>query len=81
MNVFRSHVRWLLILWTFVISAIAYLDRGNISIAGRVLKQEFRRDHVQLERSDAVTTRIASLKYDGNLRHPERTADEQAPRV
>jgi ACS family glucarate transporter-like MFS transporter len=32
----------------FVISAVAYLDRVNISIAGRSIEQEFHLDHVRL---------------------------------
>jgi predicted CDP-diglyceride synthetase/phosphatidate cytidylyltransferase len=30
-----SHVRWLLVIRMFIVSAIAYLDRVNISIAGK----------------------------------------------
>jgi hypothetical protein len=30
----RQRIRWILIFWMFVVSAIAYLDRVNISIAG-----------------------------------------------
>lgn len=33
--------RWLLIFWMFVISAIAYLDRVNISIAVGMIEQDF----------------------------------------
>src|ERR1700722_8435998 len=29
-----SHTRWLLVFWLFVLSAVAFLDRVNISIAG-----------------------------------------------
>src|ERR1700693_66893 len=29
-----SHVRWLLVFWLFILSAVSYLDRANISIAG-----------------------------------------------
>ena len=32
----------------FVISAIAYLDRVNISIAGHSIQQEFHLDNIQL---------------------------------
>ncbi len=39
-------MRWLLIFWMFVISAIAYLDRVNISIAGVVMEREYHLDHV-----------------------------------
>lgn len=34
-------IRWLLIAWTFVISAIAYLDRVNLSIAGKAIQTEY----------------------------------------
>ena len=44
----RSHVRWWLIIWMFVISAIAYLDRVNISIAGTFMEREYHIDHVKL---------------------------------
>jgi ACS family glucarate transporter-like MFS transporter len=48
MNPFRNHVRWFLIFWMFVISAIAYLDRVNISIAGTSMEREYGFDHVKL---------------------------------
>jgi ACS family glucarate transporter-like MFS transporter len=41
-------MRWLLIFWIFVISAIAYLDRVNVSITGRAIATEFHLDNVQL---------------------------------
>src|SRR5512138_176538 len=47
-NLPRSNTRWLLIFWMFVISAIAYLDRVNISIAGRSIQQEFKLDNIRL---------------------------------
>jgi ACS family glucarate transporter-like MFS transporter len=47
-TLFRNHVRWLLIGWMFAISAIAYLDRVNISIAGRSIQEEFHLDNIQL---------------------------------
>lgn len=43
-----SHIRWLLIAWIFIISAIAYLDRVNISIAGPAIAREFHLTNVQL---------------------------------
>ena len=43
-----SHIRWLLISCIFVISAIAYLDRVNISIAGPAIVREFDLTNVQL---------------------------------
>jgi ACS family glucarate transporter-like MFS transporter len=43
-----SQVRWLLIFWLFVLSAVAYLDRVNISIAGSLLANEFHLSKIQL---------------------------------
>jgi ACS family glucarate transporter-like MFS transporter len=43
-----SYIRWNLILWLFVLSAVAYLDRVNISIAGKILATEFHLSNVQL---------------------------------
>ncbi|HLN02929.1 MAG TPA: MFS transporter [Bryobacteraceae bacterium] len=44
----RARIRWVLIFWMFVVSAIAYLDRVNISIAGTTIAQEFHLNKVQL---------------------------------
>src|SRR3954454_21942505 len=44
----RSHVRWSLILWLFVLSAVAFLDRVNISIAGGSLASAYHLSNVQL---------------------------------
>src|SRR5512142_2723752 len=44
----RLRFRWVLIGWMFAISAIAYLDRVNISIAGRAIQQEFGLDNLRL---------------------------------
>ena len=41
-------IRWVLIGWIFVISAIAYLDRVNISIAGRQIASEYGLTDIQL---------------------------------
>ena len=43
-----THVRWLLIFWMFVISAIAFLDRVNISVAGTSIAHEYGFDLVKL---------------------------------
>ena len=45
---FATRIRWVLILWMFVISAIAYLDRVNISIAGPAIQSEFHLDNNHL---------------------------------
>jgi len=47
-NPAHGRTRWILIVWMFAISAIAYLDRVNISIAGSYIEQEFQLSHIQL---------------------------------
>src|SRR5215831_9217537 len=47
-NLLYGRVRWVLIFWMFAISAIAYLDRVNISIAGSFIQKDFHLDNVQL---------------------------------
>src|SRR5580700_5044639 len=42
-----SSVRWLLIGWLFVLSAVAFLDRVNLSIAGGALSAEYHLSNVQ----------------------------------
>jgi ACS family glucarate transporter-like MFS transporter len=44
----HGRIRWILVGWMFLISSIAYLDRVNISIAGRSIQQEFHLDNIQL---------------------------------
>jgi ACS family glucarate transporter-like MFS transporter len=44
----RGRLRWLLVAWMFAISATAYLDRVNISIAGPILQKEFGLSNTQL---------------------------------
>jgi MFS transporter, ACS family, glucarate transporter len=41
-------IRYLLVTWLFVLSAVAYLDRTNISIAGIQIGKEFAIDNTQL---------------------------------
>ncbi len=48
LSILRGRFRWALIGWMFAISAIAYLDRVNISIAGRAIQQELHFDNIQL---------------------------------
>ena len=45
-----SQIRWALTFWLFVLSAVAYLDRVNISIAGPLLESEFHLSDIQLGR-------------------------------
>src|SRR4051812_20355232 len=44
----KIQIRWILIFWMFVVSAIAYLDRVNISIAGQAIAKEFNLSNVEL---------------------------------
>lgn len=41
-------MRWLLVFWLFVLSAVSYLDRVNISIAGGVIAEAYHLSDVQL---------------------------------
>lgn len=43
-----SRVRWFLIFWLFILSAVAFLDRVNISIAGSSTAAAYQLSHVQL---------------------------------
>jgi len=43
-----SRIRWVLIFWLFVLSAVSYLDRVNISIAGTSIAREYNLSNVQL---------------------------------
>ena len=43
-----THVRWLLIFWLFILSAVSYLDRVNISIAGGSIASSYNLTDVQL---------------------------------
>jgi MFS transporter, ACS family, glucarate transporter len=44
----RTRVRWLLVFWLFVLSAVSYLDRVNISIAGGAIADAYHLSDVQL---------------------------------
>ena len=43
-----SQVRWFLVFWLFVLSAVAFLDRVNISIAGSSIASDYHLTNVQL---------------------------------
>lgn len=43
-----SNLRWLLIFWLFVLSAVAYLDRVNISVAGTSIANTYGFTNIQL---------------------------------
>lgn len=44
----RSNVRWFLVFWLFVLSAVSFLDRVNISVAASAIATEYRLTDVQL---------------------------------
>jgi ACS family glucarate transporter-like MFS transporter len=48
MNILHGRVRWVLVAWMLVISAVSFLDRVNISIAGPSIEHEFHLDHIRL---------------------------------
>jgi MFS transporter, ACS family, glucarate transporter len=43
-----TRVRWILVFWLFVLSAVSYLDRVNISIAGGAIAAAYQLSDVQL---------------------------------
>jgi ACS family glucarate transporter-like MFS transporter len=47
-NAGTSYVRWFLVFWLFVLSAVSYLDRVNISIAGGSIAEAYHLSDVQL---------------------------------
>ena len=44
----KGRVRWLLIVWLFIISSVAFLDRVNISIASHYIVKEYHLRNIQL---------------------------------
>ena len=44
----KANIRWLVVGWVFVIAAVSYLDRNNLSIAAGSIKAEFHLSDVQL---------------------------------
>jgi MFS transporter, ACS family, glucarate transporter len=44
----RGNLRWFLVFWLFILSAVSYLDRVNISVAGGSVAKEFQLSQVQL---------------------------------
>ncbi|MGB7845564.1 MAG: MFS transporter [Candidatus Acidiferrum sp.] len=44
----RSNVRWYLVFWLFILSAVSFLDRVNISVAGSSIASEYHLTEVQL---------------------------------
>jgi len=46
--ILQGRVRWILIVWIFIISSVAYLDRVNISIASHYIVKEYHLSNIQL---------------------------------
>jgi MFS transporter, ACS family, glucarate transporter len=44
----RTPIRRLLVFWLFILSAVAFLDRTNVSIAGSAIRDELKIDNLQL---------------------------------
>src|ERR1700735_5331389 len=73
----NSRVRWILIGWIFVLSAVGYLDRVNISIAGVSIMRDFHLSKVQFGVVQSFFVGAYAL-----LQAPAgRVADRLGPRV
>src|SRR6267154_1141392 len=71
-----SHVRWMLLFWLFVLSAVSFLDRVNISIAGGSIADAYHLSNVQLGRVfSAMLVGYALFQTTGG-----RLADRFGPR-
>ena len=44
----KTNIRWLLVFWLFVLSAVSFLDRSNISVAGPSIASDFQLSNIQL---------------------------------
>src|SRR5271169_2789051 len=71
-----SRVRWFLVFWLFVLSAVSYLDRVNISIAGGSIADAYHLTDVQLGKVfSALLVGYALFQTTGG-----RMADRFGPR-
>jgi len=71
-----SHVRWFLVFWLFVLSAVSYLDRVNISVAGGSIVEAYHLSDVQLGKVfSAMLVGYALFQTTGG-----RLADRFGPR-
>jgi len=72
-----TRVRWFLVLWLFVLSAVSYLDRVNFSIAGGAIADSYQLTQVQLgEVISAMLAGYALFQTIGG-----RLADRFGPRI
>jgi MFS transporter, ACS family, glucarate transporter len=71
-----SNVRWFLVFWLFILSAVSYLDRVNISIAGGPIAEAYHLNDVQLGKVfSAMLVGYALFQTVGG-----RLADRYGPR-
>ncbi len=71
-----SYVRWFLVLWLFVLSAVSYLDRVNISIASGSIAEVYQLSDVELGKVfSAMLVGYALFQTVGG-----RLADRYGPR-
>jgi MFS transporter, ACS family, glucarate transporter len=71
-----TRVRWFLVFWLFVLSAVSYLDRVNISIAGGTIADAYHLSDVQLGKVfSAMLVGYALFQTVGG-----RLADRYGPR-
>lgn len=71
-----SNVRWFLVFWLFILSAVSYLDRVNISIAGGSIAEAYHLNDVQLGKVfSAMLVGYALFQTIGG-----RLADRYGPR-
>lgn len=71
-----TRVRWFLVFWLFVLSAVSYLDRVNISIAGKSIAEAYHLSDVQLGKVfSAMLVGYALFQTPGG-----RLADRFGPR-
>ena len=75
-NLAHGRARWVLIAWLFVLSAIGYLNRVNISVSGEYISQEFHLSQIQL----GWVFSIFTLGYDLFQAPTGRLADRFGPR-
>ncbi|HWO28408.1 MAG TPA: MFS transporter [Candidatus Acidoferrum sp.] len=76
-NAPTSHVRWFLVFWLFILSAVSYLDRVNISIAGGSIAESYHLSDVQLGKVfSAMLVGYALFQTVGG-----RLADRFGPRL
>jgi MFS transporter, ACS family, glucarate transporter len=71
-----SRVRWFLVFWLFILSAVSYVDRVNFSIAGSMIVDSFRLTEIQFgEILSALTIGYALFQPLGGI-----LADRYGPR-